>query len=339
MWGLFLRGPNEVLELEASMAEGPQVLRQGVFCRGQVTRFGNIFNGLDLQHSSKDRMVYEIRDSHVETRHGAVIWKRRLVAESTPWPAHQTLAQINIASLPKNTIEIEDDDLAATVFPSHTYYHFLVEDLPALLATLEHYPAAVIVRAPKAESYVMEVIELLGLKTISADQVSAAKIVFADKSGVSGFPQSDDIVRLRNFANRVIPRIGSSDSQPTSLRGAHDRLYVSRRLSRRPVPGELEVEALAELAGFQVVYLESMSFTDQVRLFREAAIVVGFHGAGFANLVFAGEGTEVREVISSDFVNHCFEHLSSIVGARYTRFLVSDSSPESFKKAFLRAFE
>ncbi len=42
--------------------------------------------------------------------------------------------------------------------------------------------------------------------------------------------------------------------------------------------------------------LESLAFTEQVELFRDAEIVVGASGSGLANLVFCSKGTKVIEL-------------------------------------------
>jgi hypothetical protein len=70
---------------------------------------------------------------------------------------------------------------------------------------------------------------------------------------------------------------------------SNNRIYISRaRAGARRVLNEAAVlEALRPL-GFRLYYLESMRFAEQVRLFHDAAIVVAPHGAGLANLLFAG---------------------------------------------------
>jgi Glycosyltransferase 61 len=57
------------------------------------------------------------------------------------------------------------------------------------------------------------------------------------------------------------------------------------------------------------VELEKMSFSDQVRLFSRAQLVIGIHGAGLANMVFCRPGTTLVEVdpewpFDWQFVNH-----------------------------------
>jgi hypothetical protein len=96
------------------------------------------------------------------------------------------------------------------------------------------------------------------------------------------------------------------------------RLYVSRKdaATRRVVN---EVDLVAELLryGFELVTLSELSFADQVKLFGEAEIIVGPHGAGFTNAVFAQPGATLIELFSPRYINGCFWALANACGHRY----------------------
>jgi len=68
-----------------------------------------------------------------------------------------------------------------------------------------------------------------------------------------------------------------------------ERVYISRARARvRRVLNEEAVLAALRPLGFRRYYLEELSFAEQVRLFHDAELVVAPHGAGLANLLFAG---------------------------------------------------
>jgi capsular polysaccharide biosynthesis protein len=96
------------------------------------------------------------------------------------------------------------------------------------------------------------------------------------------------------------------------------RLYVSRNdAKKRRVVNEADLlDALLPL-GFEVVTLAGMSFAEQVRLFSEAKVVVGPHGAGFTNMVFAAPGAVVVELFSPTYINGCYWALANASGHRY----------------------
>jgi capsular polysaccharide biosynthesis protein len=96
------------------------------------------------------------------------------------------------------------------------------------------------------------------------------------------------------------------------------RLYVSRKdASVRRIVNEADL--VKELApyGFEVVTLSGMAFADQVQLFNEAQIIVGPHGAGFANAVFMQPGATLIETFSPSYINGCYWALANACGHRY----------------------
>ena len=83
------------------------------------------------------------------------------------------------------------------------------------------------------------------------------------------------------------------DGRPTPK-----HIYVSRTdAHRRPLRNEIALqEALAE-RGFTICVLSQMPLWEQAVLFHDAKLIVGPHGAGLANMVFARPGTHVVELM------------------------------------------
>jgi len=68
-----------------------------------------------------------------------------------------------------------------------------------------------------------------------------------------------------------------------------ERVYISRARARvRRVLNEETVLAALRPLGFRSYYLEELPFAEQARLFHDAELVIAPHGAGLANLLFAG---------------------------------------------------
>jgi len=107
------------------------------------------------------------------------------------------------------------------------------------------------------------------------------------------------------------------------------RIYISRTLpSARVIANEEELlPGLLEM-GFQICRLEKMSFEEQVRLFRNAEIVVGPHGAGFTNLIFSKPGTRVVEILAKGYERRCYWSLSAELGHDYRFYLGKPKFPE-----------
>jgi capsular polysaccharide biosynthesis protein len=203
------------------------------------------------------------------------------------------------------------------------YYHFMTDVLPRLelLRRAQTEPDRYLVN--RTTGFQRELLETLG---ITEDRTVASAIhphVRADRLVVPSLPDSH---------LRTPPWVTSWLRQqflPADPAPPHRRLYVTRgnRKHTRHVENEAEVlDALAAL-GFETVDPGALTVAEQVRLFAEAEIVVGAHGAALTNLVFCPERTAVIELFPPDYVNVCFWALASAVGGLRYRYLVGDGRP------------
>jgi len=114
---------------------------------------------------------------------------------------------------------------------------------------------------------------------------------------------------------------------PDRPRRPRHRIYISRagrtRGTRR-VLNEPEVVAELERWGFRAYLLEDLSFEAQAELFYDAEMVVGAHGAGFANLIYA-RGAKVLEWFPSPHVVPSYYFLCKATGNLYFRRHASES--------------
>ncbi len=66
------------------------------------------------------------------------------------------------------------------------------------------------------------------------------------------------------------------------------KIYIRRRPGGwRSVANDDEVAKFLEAEGFESTRPEGLALAEQIRLFVEAKVIAGMHGAGLANLLFA----------------------------------------------------
>jgi len=94
------------------------------------------------------------------------------------------------------------------------------------------------------------------------------------------------------------------------------RLYISRKNGRIM---ENETDLLEGLISrdFEVIQLENFPVSDQIRLFQEATIIVGPHGAGHANIMWAPQTARLVEVFHPYWMHPSYAVLSAIRGIEY----------------------
>jgi len=95
---------------------------------------------------------------------------------------------------------------------------------------------------------------------------------------------------------------------------ARDLVFVSRRdSSLRVMHNEAELEAALKPLGFATFVAGEAPVTEQIRVFSRARAIVGAHGAGLTNLVFAPPGAFVLEIATPGSVG--MEEFRFIAGA------------------------
>jgi hypothetical protein len=96
-----------------------------------------------------------------------------------------------------------------------------------------------------------------------------------------------------------------------------DRIFISRSdADRRRVLNRDEVNEVLERNNFEIHVPGELSFPDQVRLFNSAEVIVGPHGAGLMNGVFAENATLVEFVLNEETNIHHFV-LANLLGLDY----------------------
>lgn len=96
------------------------------------------------------------------------------------------------------------------------------------------------------------------------------------------------------------------------------RLYISRSRARfRTLLNEDALLPMLLSYGFERVFMEELSFEEQIEVMRSAQAVVAPHGAGLTNIMFCAEGTHIVEIASPDFPNPNFYAVAAAMGQRY----------------------
>lgn len=112
--------------------------------------------------------------------------------------------------------------------------------------------------------------------------------------------------------DRLLASVGPDDGARTFP----SRVYLSRddALCRR-VRNQAELLAALEARGFEKVILSETSVADQIRIFANAEVVLGPHGAGFSNVLYNPD-VSVVELYGTKEGPSTF-HLAGVLGQRY----------------------
>lgn len=228
---------------------------------------------------------------------------------------------------------VKIDGTVAVIAKQHTanYFHWVVEFLPQVVDFLDYCEQTGQVIDHwyfdgRLLSFQTDSLAALGIApdrclfSENLPHIQARQLwVFNHLSLIEGRQLS-----LQRLRNRLLLR-----NLPTPKR----RLYLARSQSRRVV-NDPELQPLLDRWGFETVP-EGLSFAEQLALFSEAEVLLGPHGAAFANLVFCAPGTRILEFFSPSYISHFYWRLTGQLQMSY-HYLVGEAV-ESHTDPMLRS--
>jgi hypothetical protein len=132
------------------------------------------------------------------------------------------------------------------------------------------------------------------------------------------------------LAEKLIAAAGLQDVRP------HRRLYVARTDTKgRAMRNEAAlIERLAEM-GFTIFVGSEHTVAEQMRHFREAALIVAPHGAGLTNVLFCHPGIALLELQQSGYVNTGMMRLAQLANLRYFSEVFFPDETDSFEDSWV----
>lgn len=197
----------------------------------------------------------------------------------------------------------------------HNYYHLLIESLPRLL-TLEEadWSAPIEVLCPGGASPVERFfVDKLGLSNVRLRPVEKRlyrleRLAFSPLKSVlqCGYVPEPYVDELRRRLHPARP-------------SRRDRLILISRqqAGRRRVANWHALEHALGALGFVSYVLEDLAPQEQIDLFYDAEVIVGTHGAGLSNMLFAPARTPVVEIFPTTYVIPHYYMLSKSLGHPY----------------------
>lgn len=166
-----------------------------------------------------------------------------------------------------------------------------------------------------------EVITLPIGKSLAIDEMyltSVAGYVPFERRIGKGFNHSHGMFSPR--ALEQIRRHLATVIQRTENGSLPEKIFLRRNSGIRKVANAVEIEHLLMDRGYAIVEPETLTFSQQVRYFAHAKVIVGPTGAGFANAIFCEKGTHVAVLISKckDLAYKYWVNMLSPIGVNFS---------------------
>ncbi len=202
-----------------------------------------------------------------------------------------------------------------SLFWSFSYYHWICDVLPRIHRILPKMKSDVRFILPTDMNlWKKRSLELLGIKTDQCVQYFGRRpwkvesLLYASPVAMTGDHEESSLKWVRDtILNRVIG--------PGMRPKASKKIYLARKNTwSRNIINEEELHPILSDRGFEVIDCSKISFDEQVRIFSEAACVIGPHGAALTNILWAPQGLKVFEIFEPSVIRRCYWSMCKTLG-------------------------
>jgi hypothetical protein len=204
---------------------------------------------------------------------------------------------------------------ASLLFPqSDNIYHWIFD----VLARIRFYESVLdqidhVLISDKAHDHFVSLLPLFGIpihKVIKVKENHKLHLKYLYISTLAGSEGRSSIKDVNYLASKL-------NSQNTGF-GAK-KFYLRRGNSaQRNIINEQEIIEFLSQKGFSILDPGGLSFDEQKEVFKDAGLVIAYHGAALFNLLFVPENCKVLELFSPDYLRtDCYYNLASLKNLNY----------------------
>ncbi|MGL3826979.1 glycosyltransferase family 61 protein [Candidatus Pelagibacter communis] len=209
---------------------------------------------------------------------------------------------------------------------NNNYFHWLFDVLPRIALMKKFYKLQNInfFLCPDVNKWQLRTLELLGIKThkcissINYRHIKAKNIISTTHPWIINNVHKD----IENLPRWISMWLKSNFLKHKSKKNFPKKVYIDRSDSEsnlnkyRGIKNEKELIHFLKKKKFFSVKLSELSIEEQIKLFNDAQIVIGLHGAGLANLIWCNKYTKIIELKSKN-TNRIYENLARVNGIKY----------------------
>jgi hypothetical protein len=265
---------------------------------------------------TRDVRGAELADVTLDSYHSVLLQAGRKIPETRYIIDDNEYARVRIVARGLRCLHADKVVVLGLNRSSKNYYHWMTQSLPTLALSVAQVGADNVVLAlPRLTAWHEETLSILGLADLPRIPIHLAHHYHFPKAYFCEFLNGTTSFFLSPRALEVFDRIALGASKAS---GGPELIYVARSDSaNRVLTNEPAVQDVLAAAGFVSVIPGSLSVREQSRLFRDARVVVGAHGAGLTNIGFCQSGTKILELFQSSYLNPCFNRIAQVRQLEY----------------------
>tara|TARA_B110000027_G_C16115739_1_gene299986 strand:- start:936 stop:2021 length:1086 start_codon:yes stop_codon:yes gene_type:complete len=184
------------------------------------------------------------------------------------------------------------------------YFHWLFDILPKIkifsegqdLRSIDYFYLA---QLQPYQKKTLEILKLDHIKILDCNKyrhITGSQIFSVDHPWYQKGYISEE---AKNLSSWIIPWIKKKFLHHSEYFESNEKIFLDRSESSNnhcQIKNNNEVIEFLKKKGFTSYKVGQLSFKQQIHLFKNAKVIVGAHGAAFANLAFCSPGTQVIEI-------------------------------------------
>jgi hypothetical protein len=271
---------------------------------------------MDFKHTFESKFQVQISNVIVNTENNLIyVMHSRskeflLLKESSEWPCDRNI--ITSEKPPRG--QIPTVEYAKLGLAKSGFFHLITEDLTAMLLNNSDWPT---LNFRSNSNLASQILHHFNIQTIDTPKwIKVSNLSFVSRGYDLGYLHPSGLLALKNFVKQI-----SSNSKPK------ENIYVSRVGTRRSILGEERIVSHLSNKNFRIVKAEDYTFSEQVKIFTNANILIGIHGAGLTHGIWSADSMMI-ELMPTNRINRCFEWQTLLLGNKYQRILYEVDKPD-----------
>jgi capsular polysaccharide biosynthesis protein len=178
--------------------------------------------------------------------------------------------------------------------PYINYFHFTIESLTRWIILNKEYPSAKILIPEELLriSYINQWLDLLQINVIRVPEFNNIKVNQLLVPTIVRWAGNHNVGVLQELRDRTLEAISKVNENKLVV---PSRIFIVRK-GRRQIKNLLEVENCLKKYDISFIDFDGMSVVQQLQMVQDAELIIGQHGAGLTNIVFAKENCNVIEI-------------------------------------------
>ena len=194
---------------------------------------------------------------------------------------------------------------------NNNYFHWMFDVLPRLIMLEKVYNLSDIdyFYSPQIKSWQLSTLSVFNISKEKLINSNHHRHIHADKILAVSHPWYNKgriLNEAKNLPSWITSEIASKFEKHGKKFECNDKIFIDRRESlynHCQIINDVEIQSHLKKKGFTVYKVGELNFFEQIYLFQNAKVIIGAHGAAFANLIFCKPNTKILDIIPQNHPN------------------------------------